>query len=46
MRSRRNRKFRAMFRLLPIDVKQQAYASYRLFAIDPRHPSLHFKKNS
>ncbi|MDX2139844.1 MAG: hypothetical protein SF123_17295 [Chloroflexota bacterium] len=44
MRSRRNRQFRDLFVDLPIEVKQQAFAAYRLFMIDPRHPSLHFKK--
>jgi hypothetical protein len=44
MRSRRSRQFRELFRNLPVDVKRQAYAAYRLFVLDPRHPSLHFKK--
>jgi hypothetical protein len=44
MRSRRSKAFRELFRALPVDVKRQAYTAYRLFAIDPRHPGLHFKK--
>src|SRR5258707_8288438 len=27
-----------------VEPKSQAYAAYRLFVLDPRHPSLHFKK--
>lgn len=44
MKSRRSQQFRKLFRDLPSDVKRQAYASYRLFAVDSNHPSLHFKK--
>jgi hypothetical protein len=44
VQSRRNQRFRALFRALPSDVKRQAYAAYRLFMRDPLHPSLHFKK--
>ena len=44
MRSRRSPQFRKLFRDLPPDIKSQAYAAYRLFVLDPRHPSLHFKK--
>ncbi len=44
MRSRRSKRFRELFRALPSDAKAQAYAAYRLFAHDPRHPGLHFKK--
>jgi hypothetical protein len=44
MKSRRNKRFRALFRALPPDVKQQAYAAYRLFVRDPHHASLHFKR--
>jgi hypothetical protein len=44
MNSRRSKRFRELFRTLPTDVKQQAYAAYRLFAQDSNHPSLHFKK--
>jgi hypothetical protein len=41
---RRSKRFRELFRNLPPDVKRQAYAAYRLFVRNPRHPSLHFKK--
>jgi hypothetical protein len=44
MRSRRSKRFRALFRELPPEVKRQAYAAYRLFVINPNHPRLHFKK--
>lgn len=44
MRSRRSKTFREHFRALPTDVKRQAYAAYRLFAQDPYHPSLRFKR--
>ena len=44
MKSRRSQQFRKHFRDLETDVKRQAYAAYRLFVLDPNHPSLHFKK--
>ncbi|MGI9175123.1 MAG: hypothetical protein ACR2GR_07385 [Rhodothermales bacterium] len=34
------------YRGLPENVRQQARAAYRLFAEDPRHPSLQFKRVS
>ena len=34
------------YRKLPEQVRKQARASYRLFAADPSHPSLRFKKVS
>ena len=36
--------FRRDFAALPDAVKQQARQAYRLFAADPHHPSLKFKK--
>lgn len=33
-----------MLALLPMEVRRQAREAYRLFKIDPHHPSLHFKK--
>jgi len=44
MKSRRSPQFRKLFRELQPEVKRQAYAAYRLFVLDPHHPSLHFKK--
>ncbi len=36
--------FRSLYRALPAPVREQARAAYRLFASDPRHPGLRFKK--
>ncbi|BBO23759.1 MAG: hypothetical protein AMXMBFR19_19850 [Chthonomonadaceae bacterium] len=36
--------FRKGFRALPADVRQQAKSAYRLWAADPKHPSLHFRR--
>jgi hypothetical protein len=44
VQSRRSKQFRELFSKLPKEAKDQAYAAYRLFVNDPRHPSLHFKK--
>jgi len=44
VQSRRSKRFRTLFRELPTEVKRQAYAAYRLFVINPNHPSLRFKK--
>ena len=46
MRSKRTWRFKELFAQLPRDVRQQAYAAYRLFRDDPSRPSLHFKKIS
>jgi hypothetical protein len=43
MKSKRTKRFRQLLRDLPIDVKRQAYAAYRLFKRDPYHTSLYFK---
>jgi hypothetical protein len=32
-----------MFRALPEEVREAARKTYRLWLVDPRHPSLHFK---
>jgi hypothetical protein len=44
MKSRTTRRFREMFALLPPRVQRQAREAYRLFARDPAHPSLRFKR--
>lgn len=44
MRSRTTRRFRQMLARLPVAIRRQAAAAYRLFSADPHHPSLHFKK--
>ena len=44
MKSWRNTQFRKAFSALPRDVKRLARRAYRVFAKDPRHPSLCFKK--
>lgn len=44
MRSRVRPNFRKLLRSLPKNVRRQAYEAYRLFKINPYHPSLHFKQ--
>ena len=44
MISRVSRDFRRDLAELPVAVQRQALAAYRLFAADPNHPSLKFKK--
>lgn len=46
MKSRRAAPFRELFAKLPDPVQSQAREAYRLFARDPRHPSLQFKRVS
>jgi hypothetical protein len=46
VRSKRTNQFRHLLRELPVDVRQQTYAAYRLFKADPYHPSLQFKQVS
>jgi len=36
--------FRKRYAALPADVRNQARVAYRLFAANPRHSSLHFKR--
>jgi hypothetical protein len=43
LRSRRTKRFRALFDALPAEAQRQARADYQLFQQNPRHPSLHFK---
>ena len=44
MKSRTTRRFREALQRLPADVRRSAQAAYGLFARDPAHPSLRFKK--
>ena len=44
MKSRLHAAFRRDFAKLPQYVQRRARAAYRLFATDPLHPSLHFKR--
>lgn len=44
MKSRINASFRKTFRKLPDHVKRHARTAYKLFAENPYHPGLHFKK--
>ena len=44
MISRTSRRFREALAALPTEVRERAQEAYRLFAADPRHPSLRFKK--
>ena len=46
MKSRANARFWELFRQLPVEVQDQARETYRTFALDPRHPSLRFKRVS
>jgi hypothetical protein len=36
--------FRRLFRSLPAEIRDQARTAYQLFAADPHHPGLHFKR--
>ena len=44
MRSRTTARFRELLPTLPEDVRRQADRAYRLWAANPRHPSLRFKR--
>jgi hypothetical protein len=44
MISRTTKRFRRCLTRLPDSVRRQARKAYRLFARDPRHPSLRFKR--
>lgn len=46
MRSRRHASFQRDFASLPRAVQRRARAAYARFAIEPFHPSLHFKRLS
>ena len=44
MKSRTTAAFRKRFAALPLEIRNQARVAYRLFAANPRHSSLHFKR--
>jgi mRNA-degrading endonuclease RelE of RelBE toxin-antitoxin system len=44
MKSKVTPEFRKLLRALPDDIRKQARAAYRLFRLDPYHPSLQFKR--
>lgn len=46
MRSFARRSFWEAYRQLPVQVQRRARAAYRFFELDPRHPSLDFKRVS
>jgi hypothetical protein len=46
MKSKRTKRFRALFAELPESVQRQANDAYRLFQANPSHPSLSFKQIS
>ena len=46
MRSFARKSFWEAYRRLPDHVRRQARESYRFFVLDPRHPSLEFKRVS
>ena len=37
-------RFWALYRALPVDIRELADKNYQILKSDPRHPSLHFKK--
>ena len=43
MKSIRTKEFRELFAHLPRDVQKQAVNAYRIFKVNPNHPSLRFK---
>ena len=46
MKSKRSKRFRALFSELPESVQRQANEAYRLFRANPSHPGLSFKQVS
>jgi hypothetical protein len=44
MKHRASPRFWACYRRLPEDIQRLADRNYQLLCINPRHPSLHFKK--
>ena len=44
MKSRTTERFRRAYITLPEQVRRQARAAYRLFAQNPQHPGLRFKR--
>lgn len=44
MKSQTTAAFRKCYATLPTDVRKQARLAYRLFAANPHHSSLHFKR--
>ncbi len=44
MRSRTTEKFRALYDALPKPIQEKASSAYQLWADNPDHPSLRFKK--
>lgn len=44
MNSLATRRFWALFHALPNDVQERAIKSYRLWRLDPHHPSLRFRR--
>jgi hypothetical protein len=44
VRSQTTAAFRKPFADLPLDIRNQARVAYRLFAANPQHASLHFKR--
>ena len=44
MKSRRTRRFRALYDALPERVRREADAAYSRFALDPNYPGLNFER--
>jgi hypothetical protein len=43
VKSKRTKRFRALFEALPASVQEEANEAYRHFQMDPTHPGLHFR---
>ncbi|MBD1206854.1 MAG: hypothetical protein H9535_00365 [Ignavibacteria bacterium] len=43
MTSSRSRRFKQLYRLLPLETRKLAKENYKLWKANPSHPSLHFK---
>lgn len=44
MKSRATRRFWKLYRSLPADIRSAADKAYALWAANPQHPGLHFKR--
>jgi hypothetical protein len=43
MTSSRSRRFKQLYRLLPLETRKLANENYKLWKANPSHPGLHFK---
>jgi hypothetical protein len=42
--SKTTERFWKSYKLLPVEIKKKAKKAFKLFQIEPTHPSLHFKR--